>query len=57
MLERYSIDDFFILSDIMHITSKVPRVLSNLLKKYAITYNYIGSLKFNGKPDYIYIRS
>jgi len=39
----------------MNITSR--ELFHNLPKQYLIIYNYIRSLKFNEKPDYIYIRS
>jgi hypothetical protein len=39
----------------MNITSN--ELFKTLPKQYLILYNYIRSLKFNEKPDYIYIRS
>jgi casein kinase I family protein HRR25 len=39
----------------LNISSK--ELFDNLPKQYLIIYNYIRSLKFNEKPDYIYIRS
>jgi casein kinase I family protein HRR25 len=39
----------------LNITSN--ELFKNLPKQYLTIYNYIHSLKFNEKPDYIYIRS